>query len=152
MGSQYCSPNDLTLTGINPIALVDVSSAEQLAACQQASEEMDSIAFRPRYGNASPILLAWGNDVTRKAVQIAVYYVMRQRGYNPSAGADDNIKADYEEAIKWCQGVGKQAISPDVTPNIPQGQNSGPDLPQVNSAQQRGWLTTSSSGKPTVGW
>lgn len=152
MGSQYCQPADLTLTGINPVAFQDVSLPEQTAGCQQASELADSWGLRGRYGNNSPILLAWGQDVTIQCAKVAVYLILTARGMNPSAGADSQIETNYKEAREWFMGIGRQNVHPDVTPNVAIGQNSGADLPQVQTSQQRGWLTSSPQGKPTVGW
>jgi hypothetical protein len=151
MGSQYCQPPDLITTGINPLAFQDVSTPDQMTGCQQASELMDSMAFRGRYGNNSPILLAWGGDVTLQAAKLAVYLILNARGRNPSAGADDIVDRNYNEAIKWCEGVQRQSIHPDVTPNVQMNQNSGPDLPQVRTQPQRGWATCNARGTPTIG-
>jgi len=152
MGSQYCQPADMIATGINSIALNAIPTADLQTACQQASELADSWGFRPRYGANTPVLLAWGGDVTYNAALVAVYLAMRARGYNPSAGADDNIFRGYSEAQQWFRDIGHGNVTPDVSPNVPIGQNQGADLPQVSTSQQRGWLTKNGNGTPTVGW
>jgi len=148
VGSQYCQPADLVAIGINPQALIGVSTAQQTAACQAASERADSY-MRGRY--ALP-LLSWGQDVTMMTAYIAVFLVMSARGYNPSAGADDLIRQRYEDAIAWFEGIQRQSVHPDVTPSVPQPGDPNHDLPQVQTSPQRGWQTYSASGKPTVGW
>jgi hypothetical protein len=152
VASQYCQPADLSLTGINPLALVNVQAVQLVAACQQASELADSWGFRGRYGNNTPILLNWGQDVTLMVAKLAVALALGCRGYNPDAGADNIVDWFWKTAEDWLKGVGSQHVHPDVTPNVAIGQNSGADLPQVNTSQQRGWLTFNGSGKPTVGW
>ena len=148
MGSQYASPADLTTTGINPFALQDIAAPSLVAACQQASELADSY-LRGRY--ALP-LLAWGGDITYRVAQIAVYMALAARGYDPSTGADETIRKNYEDAVKWFEGVQRQSVHPDVTPSVAQPGDPVHDLPQVQTSPQRGWLTSSPQGKPTVGW
>ena len=83
---------------------------------------------------------------------IAVYLLMAARGYNPASSSDVTIRQNYEDAIKWFEGVQRQNVHPDVTPAIAQPGDPTHDLPQVQTSPQRGWLTFSGSGKPTVGW
>jgi len=134
MASQYCQPSDL-LTAINPLALQDVSIAEQTSACQQASEIADSY-MRGRY--ALP-LAAWGRDITYRVAIVAVYLLLSARGYDPGAGADSRIRANYEDAILWFEGIQRQSVHPDVTPAVGQPGDPIHDVPQVFTSQQRGW-------------
>lgn len=144
MASQYCFPSDL-INQVNPIALTNITTAQQTAACQEASEIADSY-MRGRY--ALP-LLAWGQDVVSRVAQIAVYILMAARGYNPSAGADDLIRQRHEDAIKWFEGIQRQSVHPDVTPSVAQPGDPGHDLPQVQTSPQRGWQSNS-GGMPSV--
>jgi phage gp36-like protein len=145
MGSQYCFPSDL-VNQINPIALNGISTPQQTAACQEASEIADSY-MRGRY--ALP-LLAWGADIVTKTAQVAVYLLMAARGYNPSAGADDLIRIRYEDAIGWFQGIQRQNTHPDVTPSVAQPGDPTHDLPQVRTSPQRGWANLNARGIPSV--
>jgi phage gp36-like protein len=135
VASVYCQPADLITTGVNAIALQDVPVQDQLVACQQASELADSY-IRGRY--ALP-LSAWGADVTFRTAQIAVYLTLKSRGYNPSAGADDNVRQGYEDSIRWFEGIQRQNTHPDVTPAVAQPGDPIHDLPQVITSQQRGF-------------
>lgn len=149
MASQYCTPSDLIAVGINPLALQGISNAQQVAACIAASEKADSY-LRGRY----PLpLLTFGQDVVMHTAFIAVYLLLGQRGYNPSAGADNLIRERYYEAVGypdrpgsgWFPGVQRQAIHPDVTFATPNPPNFS--LPSVrtggpSAAPQRGWTTT----------
>lgn len=146
--SMYCQPNDLTSVGVNPLALQDVTLAEQQAACATASAMLDDY-FGGRYQLP---LLAWPPSVTYRAAQIAVYLLLKARGMNPDAGADKQLKEMYDEAIAWAQSVQRQATHPQVTPSLASPGNPTYDLPQVQTSQQRGWLTSNSNGTPTVGW
>ena len=144
--SQYCSPSDLTTTGINALAFQDVPVPDQTDGCQKASDLADSY-MRGRY--ALP-LVAWGADITYRTAQIAVFLILSGRGYNPSAGADSTIRQNYEDAIAWFEGVQRQAVHPDVTPAVAQPGDPVHDLPQVRSQPQRGWAQFSGSGTPSV--
>lgn len=147
MGSQYCTPADLVSTGINPVALLDVTNPQQLAACQQASEIADSY-MRGRY--ALP-LQAWGADVTFRTAQIAVWMLLKSRGVNPESGADAYWQTEYNDAIRWFEGIQRQSVHPDVTPAVPQPGDPIHDLPQVITSPQRGWTCGSRGGTPRVG-
>lgn len=145
MGSQYCTPADLTTYAINSAALVNILTAEQTAACQAASEKADSY-LRGRY--ALP-LSSWGSDITIHTAYIAVYLLMSARGYNPSAGADETIRIRYEDAVAWFEGIQRQAVHPDVAPAVAQPGDPVHDLPQVITSPQRGWAQTR-NGRPVI--
>jgi phage gp36-like protein len=134
VGTQYATPSDLVTTGaINATALVNVSTADQNAACVAASEKADSY-LRTRY----PLPLAsFGTDVVMHVAWMAVYLLMTGRGYNPMAGADDQLRMRYDDAVAWFEGVAKQNINPDVTANFPPGPQY--QLPVVSSQPPRGW-------------
>jgi len=148
VGTQYIQPADLLGTGINPIALDDVDTPTQTTACQQASELADSY-MRGRY--ALP-LSSWGQDIKFRVAQIAVWMLLKARGVNPDAGADSYWQTEYQDAIRWFEGVQRQSVHPDVTPAVAQPGDPTYDLPQVRTSPQRGWLTSNANGKPTVGW
>lgn len=149
MGSLYCQPADLALCGVNQFALIDVPLSTQQGACVQASDQADSWGFRGRYGNNSPILLAWGSDVTFNVARIAVWICLKSRGVNPDAGADVYWQYEYEESRDWLKGVGHGSVNPNVTPSANMNTNQGPDLPQVRTEPQRGYQEYS-GGRPSV--
>jgi phage gp36-like protein len=144
--SLYCQTSDLITIGINAIALQDVPVPDQQAACQQASDLADSY-MRGRYQLP---LLSWGSDITYHTAQIAVYLVLKARGYNPSAGADDNVRLGYEDSIKWFEGIQRQNTHPNVTPSVAQPGDPVYDLPQVRTSPERGWQQCSRTGMPSV--
>jgi phage gp36-like protein len=111
----------------------------QSAACDSASEVVDSY-LRDRYRLP---LSAWGVDIIRTTALIAVYDLLVVRGYNPSAGADVNVRLRYEDALKWLQMVARQEIQANVTPM--QHDAAGFDDPRVLTNANRGWQN--SSGK-----
>lgn len=148
MASQYCQPSDLVATGINPVALQDIPMSQQTASCQQASEMADSY-MRGRY--ALP-LSAWGQDVVIRTAHIAIYLLMTARGYDGSAGggADNLIRLNFEDAIRWFEGIQRQNVHPDVTPAVAQPGDPVHDLPQVITNQPRMWQQFNSKGRQVI--
>jgi hypothetical protein len=152
MPSLYCQPSDLLSVGVNAYALQDVDPSAQQAACVTASAMADAWGFRPRYANnqsLDPILIAWGSDVTFMVAKIAVAICLGVRGYSPDAGADDRVQLLWNQAEDYFRGIGRQSITPNVTPNVAVGQNSGADLPQIYSDPRRGYAQLR-CGKPVI--
>jgi phage gp36-like protein len=139
-GAPYVTPAELPQ--YVPAATVNLATEpQQLQACLDATEEIDSY-LRGRFGQVGTplVLVAWGNDVTRMTAYIALYLLATGPiGYAPQAGADDNIGRNYDRAIAWGKGVQRQAIHPDVTPQLPDGADPLHDAPQVSSQPVRGW-------------
>lgn len=134
MGTQYAYPSDLTATGaINSVALVNVSLTDQNNVCIQASAEADQYIVV-----AYPLpLTGWPQILVERVCHIAAYRLMTGRGYNPLAGADDQLRLRYEDALQWLRDVSKKNIVPGFTyaaPTPPTYQ-----LPQVYSSPPRGW-------------
>lgn len=149
----YCTPSDLA-NYLPAAALQTTTNAQQTQACADASETADSY-LRGRY--ALP-LAAFGSDIKMHTAWIACYLLMAMRGFSQRAGADDRIIERYYAAVGdpkipgsgWFPGVQRQAIHPDVTPATPEPGDAIHDLPQVMSAQPRGWPQTR-GGKPVIG-
>jgi phage gp36-like protein len=148
-GLPYCQPADLALYALNPLALANVPYASQLAACAAASEKADSY-MRGRY---SLPMVAVGTDVVMHTAFLAGKILLSTRGYNPAAGADDRIEKQWDDAVRWFEGIQRQSVHPDVTPSGSSPGGSGNpafDLPQVITQPQRGWQQTSGGGTPSV--
>jgi phage gp36-like protein len=144
--SQYCTPADIALYALNPLALTTVPNATQVAACVAASEKADSY-MRGRFQLP---LVAWGTDVTMHTAFLAAKILLSGRGYNPNTGADDRIEKQWDDAIRWFEGIQRQSVHPDVTPSIVSPGNPVYDLPQVRTDGQRGWLLTNGRGTPAI--
>ena len=112
----YASRADFFLRGIPSTARGRLSDDQIDGALADASAFMDS-KFRGRY--ALP-LVAWGPEITQKCCEVAAYYAMQIRGYNPASGADVNILQRYQLADEWLDKVQRQAAHPDVTPQATQ--------------------------------
>ena len=130
----YVQPSDLPLFGANEKALLKISNDEQVAACQAASDTLDTY-FRPRY----PLPFVSVNDTATKlrAAHIAIWLLLSQRGRNPEAGYDDQIDERYKEAIEWAKQIQRQDGMLNVTVNQPSRPTY--QLPAVITSRSRGW-------------
>lgn len=138
--SAYCDRDDLPKYGIGAVAIAPIPDDVKDAAIEGVSSSIDSY-LRDRYQLP---LTAWGIDIRRCAAILATYDLMVVRGYNPAAGADQNILTRYEGQIRWLERIARQEVQPDVTPT--QDQAPGFDDPRVMTNAPRGW-----SRKRTVG-
>lgn len=138
-----------------PAAVLDLFTTNQKdQACLDATQEADSY-MRGRFQLP---LVAWGNDLKRYTAAIALYLLSQQLGFAPQAGADRLIVERYYSAVGWPDrpgtgwfpGIQRQSIHPDVTPTLASPGNPVYDLPQVQTAQLRGWQQTNSRGKPVI--
>jgi hypothetical protein len=142
--SQYAQPSDL-LNAINPNALTGISSAQQLQACIDASNEIDSF-LRGRYN--LPLAAPFDPGIVRHTSYVAVYMLLSARGLNPSQGGDGLIEANYHKAVGdprfpgsgYFPGIQRQIIHPSVVEAIPTI-GSQTQIPQVSTQPPRGWST-----------
>jgi phage gp36-like protein len=154
--SQYCTPDDLVLVAINPLAMQGISSAQQTAACIEASSEADGYLV-DRY--PPPYFAPFPRSLVIHTSYIAVFRLFSARGYQPDAGADSQIANNYYAAtynpntgvLGWLARVKRQEIS---IPDLLYAKAAAPaySLPSVRtggpSAQSiRGWTTTRPSGR-----
>lgn len=133
--TAYATQADL-LKGINPGALLGVTGDQMDEAIDSASREIDGY-LRDQY--TLPLMQA-GADIRRKTVDIAIYYLMVGRGYNPEAGGDPGIRSRYADAVAWLVRVSKGEISPDITDSsagAAEGRHGS--RPTVISSSQRGF-------------
>ncbi len=149
--SQYCQPSDLTTYATNAFALQGISNGVQVAACISASSEADGYLC-DRY--PAPYSPPFPTSLVMYASYIAVYLLFQSRGFQPDAGADNRILANYYAAT-WNPNTGvlgffsrvkRQEISiPDLIyttaayPNfaLPSVRTGGPSNNAI-----RGWTRT----------
>ena len=133
MGTQYVTPAQLPMYGLNPFAIQKVSLDEQNAACIAASATADSY-FRGRY----PLpFLTFDVDIVMRVAHVATWLLLSSRGRNPEAGYDDQIDERYNQAIAWFGCVQRQAAHPNVT--VSQSNTPRYSFPAVISGPTRGW-------------
>ena len=107
-GTQYATRTDLANLGLIGNALASVPTGVQDAALLAASAMADSY-LQSRF--VLPVT-SWGQDLVRIICIVAAYDIMTSRGYNPMAGADQNIRQRYIDALEWLDEVGKGTQSP----------------------------------------
>ena len=140
--AQYAQPADLANTGLTAAALNGVSNGAQVAALQEASGYINS-ALADQF---TLPLIQWGADIRNVCVQIASWYCLRARGYNPTKDADVTILKGYAQAMSWLDDVAAGKKTPDqlidssagpVEAGAPQVLSPAP----INStgSQLRGW-------------
>ncbi len=130
----YATSTDFTNYGINAIAIANVDPAVVTAQLAAASAMMDSY-FAGRYNLP---FVSFDASVTINCCYIAAWLVLsKSRGFNPDNPSDLTVRQSYEDAIKWCEGVQRQAIHP----NVVQTPIASPryQLPQVSTLPPRGW-------------
>jgi phage gp36-like protein len=115
MPTQYATVAELD-SGINASALVGVDSTTKTNAIVDASSRIDSYLGSHREGAPMFILplLAWGGDLRRACINIAIYWIMVGRGYNPDAGSDPGIRDRYDDEIRWLELIAKGIVTPSV--------------------------------------
>lgn len=139
--SSYATPGDLTKF-CRAQAFASFDDAQQQAALDAASALADGY-LRSRF--TLPVVTQ-SQDLVRAVCNIAAYDLITQRGYNPDAGADDNWRLRYEDALAWLDKVAKGTVSPALAdsstspPPFVEQLGSSDGVPTViSSPQQRGW-------------
>lgn len=139
---QYAVAADLD-SGISANAIAGVTTPNKTEAIEDASRLIDSF-LRAQF---TLPLTQVGGDVKRACINIAVYYVLVGRGYNPDAGEDPGIRQRYDDAIGWLKMVSAGKAVPDITDSTPGAAEGVPgSRPTVISSSQRGF---SSRGDPS---
>lgn len=117
----YCQPSDLTSYGLSEDALASIDPDVVAAQINAQASVMDTY-FRSRY-----VLPFQSIDVslTECNAVLAVYRLMVIRGYNPAAGADENIRLSYEDKMAWLRQVAAGNAAPGVldSSSAPQADN-----------------------------
>jgi phage gp36-like protein len=132
----YASRTDLYRLGLREAAFTGVSTADQDAALEAASDTADSY-MRSRY---TLPLTGYGDDLKSAVCKIAAYELLRARGYSPNAGGDESLKDGRDEAVTWLGHVssGRAHVSGgNTTPAATR--HARASSPRVDSNRTRGW-------------
>ena len=139
----YAQVSDLTDLGISREALARLDDDQKRGALQSASDEID-MALRSKF--VMP-LMSWGADIKQLCVDIAVWRLMRARGYNPESGADQTIRMAYEDATSKLTKIANGTLTPNVVDSTPAAVAGEPSAqPRFSTASPRGWSTSTPSG------
>ena len=145
MSEQYATLADLYTYGAPVRVFGQLDDSVKNAALVSASAKVATF-LRARY--VLP-LLTWDDSITEATCKIATYDLLSNRGYNPGAGPDENIRNRYNDALFFLEKVQKSQAHPLVTSTI-SPVPTYVDQPMVLSssvinlttgatAQKRGW-------------
>lgn len=95
-------------------------------------------------------ITAWGKDLRHHTAIAAAYDVLSDRGFNPDAEGNANIRARYEDAIAWFKQVANGTVSPQgITDSAPpEDVGMGPMVLYPKLSDDRETMFTSSTPKP----
>jgi phage gp36-like protein len=93
-----------TATNTSPSAITPTRRCESIAA----TTEMVSAILAGRYD--AP-LSSWGLDLTQAVCKITAYDLLSVRGFSPD-GRDSNVRARYDDAMKWLADVANNRVNP----------------------------------------
>lgn len=127
---QYALVVDLVQLAINASALASISAADQQAALDSVSAEMDGY-FADQY--TLPLLPIPGYagtgapfppDLKQHVCDAAAYRLMKRRGFFPE-GNDTSYREAHDDTWKWAREIAQGLISPpgfiDSTPATREG-------------------------------
>jgi phage gp36-like protein len=141
--ATYCTSAELSQYGIRSEALRGFTDSELQAAIGAASDVIDSY-LRSRF--LLP-LTAWGSGIRRLCAKIAVYDLMVVRGFNASRAGDEQIQAQYDDAMQALRDFSNEKATPDVTDSssgASAGEVQGGGTVQVSSYRSRGYFAPDS--------
>lgn len=117
----YATPRDLSSLGCAGGALDDLSDEDKDLALCAATDNADT---ELQSGSHTLPLTAWGEDLRQAVVDIAVFRLMRRRGFSPE-GPDMLIAKGYDDAMRWLTSVGRESKTlagvVDSTPTVHDG-------------------------------
>lgn len=129
----YCTVARMKELASSGTAFTSTPDEKLDSAIYSASVELDS-HFAARY--TLPIT-AWGGDVELKVAEMAAWYALKARGFNPEAGSDIAIRDGYRNAVDWCERVATNKVQPvgivDSTPDEDEAEA------YVETDAPRGW-------------
>lgn len=134
----YATRAHLIQFGIRSGALTGIATGDQDAALEAASDLADSY-LRARF---TLPLAGWQDDLRRAVCNIAAYDLLSARGFNPDAGADVNVRARYDDAVRWLERIAAGQVTPDVTDSGSsgdEGSGAAAGVARVFTNTSRGW-------------
>jgi phage gp36-like protein len=154
--ARYADLEDLVRLGISPGALRGLSEVDMLEVLEATSALIDSYLGAEGAGFILP-LTSWGKDIREATAAIAVWRILKVRGYNPADPGHEAVRLDFEDKIRWLEMVAKGTVAPAAV--IDSAGETVATAPltgaRVVSNAQRGWYQSSDdpfgAGAPFVG-
>lgn len=137
----YCSREDVF--AVFPNAALDTLDPATVDAAIKAEAALCDTYFRdfsPNLDGAEGGWVSfesWGSDVRRANAVLAATELMRNRGYNPAAGADLVVEQMRTEKLTWLKDCASGKVVPNIKPRA--HEVAGYIQPRVSTSAQRGW-------------
>lgn len=129
--SQYATTTELAQFAMGSVALTGISTNDQDAALQAASDEADGY-LKARY--AVPVTV-YGKDLRDHVCAMAQYRLLVRKTFSPD-GSKTAIRQLYEDAIAWLTKISKGVITLSGDQVTPAPEYA---LPRVTTTTARGW-------------
>ncbi len=157
---SYATIEDFQTAGLPPSATSGVSFDVIQKALQRASD-LASSYLRDRYNLplrcGSSRACGYDGSLVEAVVDVAAWYVMKRRGFDPRLGADTVIRQGYDDALEFLKRVanGQSQLrvcespvpsqQPQVSSNVPRGYGAFGELNAANlpvaGGRAGGWGT-----------
>lgn len=125
MATSYATADEFKESGLPPVALLGLDDATIDKCIERASGLVDSyIGQRFKLP-----LVSYGNDIKQCAIDLAAFYTMKHRGFQPGAADADTVRMAFEDALRWLKDV--QAGR--ATPAFPATQDADGFDPNLSS-------------------
>lgn len=105
----FATSTDFTNLAGPPALVQSFTSAQITAALNSAASEMTG-SLSSRW--VMP-LKQWGQDLVRFNVDIAIYLLLKQRGFNPNNPAEQSYIENYERIRKTMTDIANDRYTPD---------------------------------------
>ena len=131
----YATRANLGTHGLPAAVLAEIATADQDAALEAVSDELDEALRAAGYGTP---LATYSTSVVRRVCEAASYHLMVVRGYQPDDDpVDDHLRRRYEDFLAWKSQIAKGTIRiaeqvEDATPSVDEMQ------PLIDSDDDRG--------------
>jgi phage gp36-like protein len=136
--TKYAQPSDIPVYGVSEDAISGIPPESVEQALQGASSQIDS-AFRSRF---TLPLFSVDQATVRCCCVLAVYDLLVVRGYNPAAGADENLRLRFQDANSWLRQVASGLMTPDVKDSSADPEpGTDSTRARVMSSSSRGWTS-----------
>lgn len=125
MGTSYATADEFKESGLPPVALLGLDDAIITKCIERASGLVDSyIGARFKLPLAS-----YGADIKQATIDLAAFWTMKRRGFQPGAADAETVRMSFEDAVKWLKDV----QSGRATPSFPDTADADTFDPNLDS-------------------
>jgi phage gp36-like protein len=104
----YADPSHLVQFGLPAATLTGLSTEDQEAALEAASDYIDSYLAQ----RFTLPLTDWQDDLRRATCHVAGWDILARRGFNPDRPIDGVVRKRYEDTIRWLEKVARGELGP----------------------------------------